>query len=857
MQYLKGVLVTVMLTHSFLWAQSAFLIDTNAIYTPAALGQKYPSVAFDGSNYFCVWIDYRGRVTQDSLHLYGCRVTPEGDVIDSAGIPISIITHEIATVPESPAIVFGDSIYLVVWADFRNWTWNIYGARINTSGGVLDPDGFTISLTSGYFPSVAYDGTNFLVVWYDARGVYGCRVTTDGLILDPDGVPISTNSYNQYAPSVAFDGTNYLVVWQDPRGLGWFDIYGARVDTAGNVLDTTEIHISSADDSQERPAVVFDGTNYLVVWQDLRGGSDFDIYGARVDTAGLVFDPTGFDISTAVDWQDDPAVIFDGMHFFVTWLDWRDSHPDIYCARVDTSGVVLDPAGIFISRAASAQYTPGIAFDGANCFVVWPDDRRWPSHIYGARVDTMGTVLDPEGLLLSTALYSQYSSSGAFDGTNYSIVWSDFREGEFSYIYGARVDTAGAVLDPSGIAICTTSYAGGPVIAYGGSNYLVVWSGIYGTRLAISGVVLDSGCVFLGSGADPSICFDGVNYLVVYRRDLDIYGARVDTAGAVLDSAGFRISPLDGEQKCPAVVYDGTNYFVVWQDGRNEWFEQLFDIYGTFVDTTGTVMDTLGFPIASIVGNDQSHPSVAFDGVNYFVVWQDTRSGYADIYGARVTNAGVILEPSGIPLCTASSAQYAPSISFDGTNYCVIWEDWRSGNYCDVYGCHVDTSGIVTDNFTVSVESNNQMRPDLAKGSNKYLITYTGFVDTLNNHPANTMRIWGQFHPFVGVEEKENRKPEAVQGLRVYPNPFSDNTDVVYFTGQSVSGAAVSAHLKIYDVLGRMVKDFIPEPKNSGMQFTVSWNGVDDNGLRVPAGIYFVRLETPHHSETQKLILLK
>ncbi|MEO0099652.1 MAG: hypothetical protein ABIK99_03575 [candidate division WOR-3 bacterium] len=33
---------------------------------------------------------------------------------------------------------------------------------------------------------------------------------------------------------------------------------------------------------------------------------------------------------------------------------------------------------------------------------------------------------------------------------------------------------------------------------------------------------------------------------------------------------------------------------------------------------------------------------------------------------------------------------------------------------------------------------------------NQFLITYSGWTDYINTHPANTMRIWEKFYPFIG-----------------------------------------------------------------------------------------------------------
>jgi len=156
---------------------------------------------------------------------------------------------------------------------------------------------------------------------------------------------------SQGNPVLAFDGTNYLVAWDDSRSGSGLDIYGARVSPAGDVLDPSGIPISSAARDQAYPKLAFDGTNYLVVWDDGRAGPfTSGIYGARVTTAGSVLDPAGIPISTAQGGQARPALAFDGSNYLVAWYDGRSGCCDIYGARVTPAGAVLDPNGINLRR---------------------------------------------------------------------------------------------------------------------------------------------------------------------------------------------------------------------------------------------------------------------------------------------------------------------------------------------------------------------------------------------------------------------------------------------------------------------------------------------------------------------------
>lgn len=66
---------------------------------------------------------------------------------------------------------------------------------------------------------------------------------------------------------------------------------------------------------------------------------------------------------------------------------------------------------------------------------------------------------------------------------------------------------------------------------------------------------------------------------------------------------------------------------------------------------------------------------------------------------------------------------------------------------------------------------------------------------------------------------------------------------------------AAAATLRLYDVQGRLVRRLHEGPVAAGLaRFT--WQGEDERGARVAAGVYFVRAEAPGLSATSKLVLL-
>src|SRR5262245_29256839 len=123
--------------------------------------------------------------------------------------------------------------------------------------------------------------------------------------------------------------------------------------------------------------------------------------------------------------------------------------------------------------------------------------------------------------------------------------------------------------------------------------------------------------------------------------------------------------------------------------------------------------------------DDQEEPSVAANGNGYFVVWADKRtysSTEYDIYGARVTSTGEVLDPAGIPICTDPGRQTSPRVAFDGEKYLVVWEDDRESTSAvqlyQIYGARVSGAGAVLNQNGFRITTNRVTRLGPAVVSN-------------------------------------------------------------------------------------------------------------------------------------------
>jgi hypothetical protein len=594
----------------------AIPIDVSA----GAHREAKPSVAFSNGNYLVVWEDNRNHLEGDGwdFDVYGARVAPsDGEVLDPTGFEIWLDPDADAGY-KSPSVAASSDNFLIYWYEDSK----ILGARVRASDGlVLDLSPIVISGddVSAWGPAASSNGSDFLVAFTEFPGtnfnIKGKWVRgSDGAVLSPSSFPINTSAGHQNHPSIAYTGSGFLVVWQDGRHWMDFDddIFGARLDATGAVLDGEGFLVSASGNDQGPYAVASNGEIFLVVWSDERGLTSLgdDIYGVRIDTqTGAVLDPMGFEIGRSSRDYQLHSVASNGDGFLVVWMfsEWQQSsglYQSILAGRVAADGQILDASPIKVSVSqpfgpSTGVYpdSPEVASNGSDYLVVWHDARQYPydnRDIYGARVSSLGAVLDPDGIPISLGGSKEHFADVSSDGIDYFVVWTDQRNDAISAydIYGTRIQAStGLVLDPSGIALSNADFNQMyPAISFNGDVYLAAWR---------------------------DVRHHGDSY------DWDVYATRVDPFTAdVLDPDGVPILTT-GTSSGLDVASDGKDFFVAWSDNREGW-----SVYGTKVrGLDASVSDLDGFPIS-----DGAGPKLAFDSVERFLVVYGISNNDADAY---------------------------------------------------------------------------------------------------------------------------------------------------------------------------------------------------------------------------------
>lgn len=127
--------------------------------------------------------------------------------------------------------------------------------------------------------------------------------------------------------------------------------------------------------------------------------------------------------------------------------------------------------------------------------------------------------------------------------------------------------------------------------------------------------------------------------------------------------------------------------------------------------------------------------------------------------------------------------------------------------------------------------------------SNSYFLDYnTGFV----YGGVTLARTTNGGGIFTNVNLIQNQIPSSFFLHQNYPNPFNPSTRIKFDIPKGLF-----VKLKIYDMLGREVATLVNEKLNPGT-YEYEWNGIN-----LPSGVYFYKIEAENFIEIKRMVLVK
>jgi hypothetical protein len=123
---------------------------------------------------------------------------------------------------------------------------------------------------------------------------------------------------------------------------------------------------------------------------------------------------------------------------------------------------------------------------------------------------------------------------------------------------------------------------------------------------------------------------------------------------------------------------------------------------------------------------------------------------------------------------------------------------------------------------------------------------------TMDNDFWRMYGVWTNYGPCPGLSAINEPTATAMSASpKAIPNPSAGSCRVAF---QTATSGQVS--VQVFDASGRLIRKLHDGPLPGG-EFSLSWDGRDDGGQDLPAGVYFAKVITSIGPSTTKLVLAR
>ena len=573
-------------------------------------------------------------------------------------------------------------------------------------------------------PSVAAEGSNVYVVWYDQGSsgvpkIFFRRSTDEGRNFEPTINLSNTPGGGSLLPQVVTAGSEVYVVWEDDTGAPPFklEIYFRRSLDQGvhwdPPLNMPPMNLSMTPVTNSvSPRLAVAGPEVYVVWEE-DTSPNREIHYRRSTDAGGSF---GASMTLSDPMRDSfsPDVAAAGSNVYATWVE-----------RIPPSGTAGDPSlkirfshsldegqtfehDIDLSSPSRAASRPSITAVGSAVYVAWQDETSTPVgvpeilNVYStdqgvtfSSIFTLGETFN----LSQTPTQASFAPRAAATGSSFFFVWQEQLPGSFEImlragsLLGPRLGPGAKRIIKAPINLSTTTdHSRLPSIAVTGSSLYIVWE--EGEPFSPGEIMFKRATPALSSSPNnlsanpsrpaitPNVAVDGSDVYVVWAQfpdaatGLEVF-FRNSTDGGRNFSPRLNLSDRFGDSSQPRVAAAGQVVYVVWQDDAD-----TPGIHDIFIRRSADRGDTWDPPVnLSESAKDSRVPTIAAVGSEVYVAWEDetTKDGSSQIFFRRSLDQGVTWDPPLQVTCEFTGNRikaFTPMLAVAGSNVYLIWKQF-------------------------------------------------------------------------------------------------------------------------------------------------------------------------------------
>lgn len=252
------------------------IIDNGATYTPAAFGTEaqISELELDYAE-----AEHLTRGGQSLLAGYSAsrngQFSPESRLLDKHAKPTTVPTHLTsvdAAGSNSVAVWTGDR-WGLSWSDRRDGNFEIYFAALDAAGNKLAPGDERITVSSGFslYPSIAWSGQAFYLVWQEEVGdaqftVQAQRIALDGTLLGSIA-SITPGENDVQGPVIAASRKDVGIAWVRGTPTDHHVMFRTfNFDMKPKATSATDVSTNALDGID--PQIAFNRTAYVVAFGD-------------------------------------------------------------------------------------------------------------------------------------------------------------------------------------------------------------------------------------------------------------------------------------------------------------------------------------------------------------------------------------------------------------------------------------------------------------------------------------------------------------------------------------------------------------------------------------------------------------
>ena len=738
----------------------------------------------------------------------------------------------------------------LVWTDSRNGQWEVWVQHVDADGTPTWIENGIQSCTydsdQSYYDAVADGAGGLIVVWRDevdsVVDIYAQRFDTSGRVWADYGVAVCTVSEDQTYPKVLADGSGTggcFVVWSDYRD-GNADVYAQRLDATGQRRWTTGgVAVCVHESTQAASKLVTDDSGgFIVFWRDLRTASTYALRQQHVDGDGsLLWSADGLSVTGVVNSGYDQYlchVIPDGAGGTFASVDQETDIEDQYTSKIyhlDADGArlwdrsVADIAGMHTNNAQLVRDDAGGVYAAAT-FRLDYERAVIAQHFSATGIRTWTTA----GVAVCGISTSEYVSTLLSDGSGgLLIVTNDYRYGAGSVIVH-RLNTSGDHLWDSDGALVGLGFVSEMFAAVatpdGGAIVLMNdYTDLYAGRIGPLGYLADPRPVITAVADVPDD--QGGEVTVTWQ------GSYLDSQDD-LKVTEYSVWMRTPESKTRRLDEAACAELAVAHDWSLDRIDILAKAGWGYVDVVPAMQEAEYFAFGPTFGDSTAGgiPRVEYRIVAHttepFVSWESLPvSGYSvdNLAPGVLLTLGGEAHPDG-DIDLAWTATGTPDADLAGY---VVYRG-------DTPGFALDTEHVIDRPQTPSCTDHP------GPGDWFYRVTARDVHD--NEGVGSNELTVGSLSPAPEVADAF-----ALHGN--FPNPFNPRTAIAFDLPRDSQVA-----LTVYALDGTRVATLVQQILPAGYH-EVPWNGCDDRGKSVAAGVYAYRLQAGDLDAIRTMVLVR